>query len=77
MKIIANVTMFYLPATFVYSLFGTNFVALNTNTAESTVVVSTLWWMYSYCICGSLDYSDHRRVPCLASSLATRTYYIT
>lgn len=46
MKIIAGVTMFYLPATFVCSLFGTNFVALNTNTSEPTFVVSKLWWLY-------------------------------
>ncbi|EEA27200.1 hypothetical protein EYB25_001793 [Talaromyces marneffei] len=46
MKIIAGVTMFYLPATFVCSLFGTNFVALNTNTSEPTFIVSKLWWVY-------------------------------
>lgn len=46
MKIIAGVTMIYLPATFVCSLFGTNFVALDTNTSEPTFVVSKLWWVY-------------------------------
>jgi hypothetical protein len=46
MKIIAGVTMFYLPATFVCSLFGTNFVALNTSTSEPTFIVSKLWWVY-------------------------------
>jgi Mg2+ and Co2+ transporter CorA len=46
MKIIAGVTMFYLPATFVCSLFGTNLVALNTNDTEPRFVVSPLWWLY-------------------------------
>lgn len=46
MKIIAGVTMIYLPATFVCSLFGTNFVALNTNSSEPTFIVSKLWWVY-------------------------------
>ncbi|KAH8695269.1 hypothetical protein BGW36DRAFT_382415 [Talaromyces proteolyticus] len=47
MKIIAGVTMFYLPATFVCSLFGTNFVALDTSgTSEPNFVISKLWWLY-------------------------------
>ncbi|EED19604.1 conserved hypothetical protein [Talaromyces stipitatus ATCC 10500] len=46
MKIIAGVTMVYLPATFVCSLFGTNFVALDTNASEPSFVVSKLWWVY-------------------------------
>lgn len=47
MKIIAAVTMFYLPATFVCSLFGTNLVALDTSgPAEPTFVVSKMWWLY-------------------------------
>lgn len=47
MKIIAGVTMFYLPATFVCSLFGTNFVALDTNgPSDPNFVVSKFWWVY-------------------------------
>jgi hypothetical protein len=49
MKVIAGVTMFYLPATFVCSLFGTNLVALNTNDTEPTFVVSKMWWLYLVC----------------------------
>jgi Mg2+ and Co2+ transporter CorA len=47
MKTIATLTMFYLPATFVCSLFGTNFFALNTNGGGRPVfVVFELWWVY-------------------------------
>jgi Mg2+ and Co2+ transporter CorA len=47
MKTIAILTMLYLPATFVCSLFGTNFFALSTNGPGIPVfVVSDLWWMY-------------------------------
>ena len=47
MKTIATLTMLYLPATFVSSLFGTNFFALSTNGPGNPVfVVSELWWMY-------------------------------
>jgi len=47
MKTIAILTMLYLPATFVCSLFGTNFFALSTNGRGIPVfVVSDLWWMY-------------------------------
>ena len=47
MKTIATLTMLYLPATFVSSLFGTNFFALSTNGRGNPVfVVSELWWMY-------------------------------
>ena len=47
MKTMATVTMLYLPATFVCSLFGTNLVALSTNDpADPVFVVSGLWWMY-------------------------------
>jgi Mg2+ and Co2+ transporter CorA len=48
MKIIAGMTLLYLPATFVCSLFGTNFIALDTSTGndEPAFVVSRLWWIY-------------------------------
>lgn len=47
MKIIAAVTLLYLPPTFVCSLFGTNLVALDTsNSGEPRFVVSKLWWLY-------------------------------
>ena len=47
MKTIATLTMFYLPATFVCSFFGTNFFALNTNGGGGPIfVVSELWWVY-------------------------------
>ncbi|KAL2037279.1 hypothetical protein N7G274_009968 [Stereocaulon virgatum] len=47
MKTIAVLTMFFLPATFVSSLLGTNLVALNTNgTGRAKFVVSELWWIY-------------------------------
>ena len=44
MKIIAAVTLLYLPPTFVCSLFGTNLVALDTtnNSSETKFVVSEL-----------------------------------
>jgi uncharacterized membrane protein YwaF len=47
MKTIAVLTMFFLPATFVSSLLGTNLVALNTNgNGRAKFVVSELWWIY-------------------------------
>jgi len=47
MKTIATLTMLYLPATFICSLFGTNFFALSTNgPGDPVFVVSNLWWMY-------------------------------
>ncbi|KAK2765206.1 hypothetical protein FQN54_008905 [Arachnomyces sp. PD_36] len=47
MKVIAGLTLLYLPAMFVCSLFGTNLIALDTSTSgEPTFVVSRLWWMY-------------------------------
>lgn len=50
MKVIAAVTMFYLPATFVCSLFGTNLVALDTSDpGQPTFVVSRMWWLYLAC----------------------------
>lgn len=49
MKIIAGMTLLYLPATFVCSLFGTNLIALDTSTDNKSgpaFVVSHLWWLY-------------------------------
>lgn len=48
MKIIAGMTLLYLPATFVCSLFGTNLIALDTSTDTNgpVFVVSRLWWLY-------------------------------
>lgn len=48
MKIIAGMTMLYLPGTFVCSLFGTNLIALDTSTGtnEPAFIVSRLWWLY-------------------------------
>jgi membrane protein implicated in regulation of membrane protease activity len=47
MKTIATLTMLYLPATFVCSLFGTNFFALAINAqSRKSFVVSNLWWIY-------------------------------
>lgn len=48
MKIIAAMTLLYLPATFVCSLFGTNLIALDTSTDgnEPVFIVSSLWWLY-------------------------------
>jgi len=48
MKIIAAVTLIYLPGTFVCSLFGTNLVAFDTSSdgSEPSFVVSRLWWVY-------------------------------
>ena len=46
MKTIATLTMLYLPATFVSSLFGSNFFALSMQSAGGTTfVVSPLWWI--------------------------------
>lgn len=48
MKIIAGMTMLYLPATFVCSLFGTNLVSFDTPDGQSApaFMVSHLWWLY-------------------------------
>ena len=47
MKTIAVMTMLFLPATFVSSLFGTNFFALQVSGSGSTTLhVSELWWIY-------------------------------
>ncbi|PYH91139.1 hypothetical protein BO71DRAFT_421800 [Aspergillus ellipticus CBS 707.79] len=46
MKIIAAVTLLYLPATFISSLFGTNLVGLSIDGKGSSFVVSPLWWVY-------------------------------
>ncbi|PVH73623.1 hypothetical protein DL98DRAFT_519816 [Cadophora sp. DSE1049] len=46
MKTIATLTMLYLPASFVCSLFGTNFFALDTDgESQRSFVVSGLWWL--------------------------------
>ena len=50
MKMIAIMTMLFLPATFVSSLFGTNFFALQVSESGSTTLfVSNLWWVYVIC----------------------------
>jgi len=47
MKTIAVLTMLYLPATFVCSLFGTNFFVLDiADDYRTTLLVSKLWWVY-------------------------------
>ena len=47
MRTIAVLTMFFLPATFVSSLFGTNLFSLDTNAVgQSTFVISKFWWIY-------------------------------
>ncbi|KAJ5312184.1 hypothetical protein N7508_003014 [Penicillium antarcticum] len=48
MKIIAAVTLIYLPATFVCSLFGTNLVAFDTSPGSNGAefLVSRWWWLY-------------------------------
>ena len=49
MKTIATLTMLFLPATFVSSLFGTNFFALAPSSAGdggTTFLVSEIWWVY-------------------------------
>ena len=47
MKTIASLTMLFLPATFVSSLFGTNFFALTpTGDGGSMFLVSEIWWVY-------------------------------
>ncbi|KAJ5747130.1 uncharacterized protein N7511_008826 [Penicillium nucicola] len=48
MKIIAAVTLIYLPATFVCSVFGTNLVAFDTSADSngSQFLVSRWWWLY-------------------------------
>ncbi|KAG4437607.1 hypothetical protein IFR05_006911 [Cadophora sp. M221] len=45
MKTIATLSMLYLPASFVCSVFGTNFFALDTDGGERSFVVSNLWWI--------------------------------
>ena len=47
MKTIAVLTMFFLPATFISSLLGTNLLALDTSVkGNPELVVSELWWIY-------------------------------
>lgn len=47
MRTIAVLTMFFLPATFVSSLFGTNFFTLDTSApGKPALMVSELWWVY-------------------------------
>ncbi|MCJ1310321.1 hypothetical protein MMC25_003983 [Agyrium rufum] len=46
MKTIATLQMLFLPATFVGSIFGTNFFALDTSGEGSRFVVSRLWWVF-------------------------------
>lgn len=48
MKIIAAVTLLYLPPTLVCSLFGTNLIALDTSKGTNLggFTISTYWWMY-------------------------------
>lgn len=48
MKIIAGMTLLYLPATFVCRLFGTKLITLDTstNTNEPSFIVSRPWWLY-------------------------------
>ncbi|MCJ1393336.1 hypothetical protein MMC18_006209 [Xylographa bjoerkii] len=50
MKTIATLTMLFLPATFISSLFGTNFFALFPDPVKgSTFVVSDQWWILLTC----------------------------
>ncbi|KAJ5224023.1 hypothetical protein N7468_008565 [Penicillium chermesinum] len=48
MRIIAAVTLLYLPPTFVCSLFGTNLIALDTSKGTNLggFTISTSWWIY-------------------------------
>jgi len=46
MKTIVTLTILYLPASFVCSLFGTNFFAFDTDEkSHNNSVVSGLWWL--------------------------------
>ena len=46
MKTIATLTMFYLPATFVSSVFGTNFFAMDAGgTGRPSTFLSRNWWV--------------------------------
>ena len=47
MKTIAVLTMFFLPATFISSLLGTNLFVLDTSgNGKAQLIVSELWWIY-------------------------------
>ena len=47
MKTIAVLTMFFLPATFISSLLGTNLFVLDTSgNGKARLIVSELWWIY-------------------------------
>ena len=47
MKTIAVLTMFFLPATFISSLLGTNLFVLDTSgDGKAQLIVSELWWIY-------------------------------
>ncbi|KAK0510923.1 hypothetical protein JMJ35_006475 [Cladonia borealis] len=47
MKTIAVLTMFFLPATFISSLLGTNLFVLDTSgNGKPQLIVSELWWIY-------------------------------
>ena len=47
MKTIAVLTMFFLPATFISSLLGTNLFVLDTSgNGKAKLIVSELWWIY-------------------------------
>ena len=48
MKTIAVLTMFFLPATFISSLLGTNLFVLDTSggNGKTKLIVSELWWIY-------------------------------
>ncbi len=47
MKTIAVLTIFFLPATFISSLLGTNLFALDTSgNGKAKLIVSELWWIY-------------------------------
>lgn len=48
MKTIAVLTMFFLPATFISSLLGTNLFVLDTSSGDgkAKLIVSELWWIY-------------------------------
>ena len=48
MKTIAVLTMFFLPATFISSLLGTNLFVLDTSghDGKGKLIVSELWWIY-------------------------------
>ena len=47
MRTVATLSMFFLPATFISSIFGNNFYALSVNSAGvGTLVASEYWWIY-------------------------------